>query len=180
MQYLHFYFTLCPVLTSPKDKKLNATVLGNQNLSADQLECIFSFFPSPHNKALSFAQLQEYQKNSIRCIQILNTPLPPTQAHAHTPRAETRRNNKKLCRNIYFKIEAIAQLRTDLQDSHLHCFSAGACETLPVAVKQADKTLMVPVGLEGLSTALLASSQHHHSVLTLAALHRSVTGTEGN
>lgn len=87
---------------------------------------------------------------------------------------------KKLCRSIYFKIEATAQHHTDLWDSRLCCFSAGACETLPIAAKQADKTLAVPAGLEGLSTVLLTASQHHHSMLTLAELHRSVRGTEGN
>ena len=65
----------------------------------------------------------------------LKHPSSPTQAHTQTPKAETRRNNKKLCRNIYFKIEAIDQLCTDLWDSCLCCFSAGACETLPVAAK---------------------------------------------
>lgn len=98
------------------------------------------------------------------------------QAHTGTPRAETRRKNKKVCRIICFKREAIAQLCADLRDSRLCCFSAGACETLPLVTKQADETLVVPAGLEGLSTALLIASQYHHSVLTLAGLHRSARG----
>lgn len=170
-----------PYSYHPKSLKVGCCWPGIPEADCRQVRTqFFLFFWAISNKALSFAWLQEYQKNSVRCTQILNTTFTPTQAHTYTPRAETRRNNKKFCRNIYFKIEAIAQLCTDLQDSRLYCFSAGACETLPVAAKQADKALGVPVGLEGLSTVLLATSQHHHAVLTLAALHRSVRETGEN
>lgn len=83
----------------------------------------FLFFEAISTKAVSSAWLQEHQKHSIRCTQVLNTPFPPTQAHTNTCRAETGWDNKKkLCRDTYFKIEAAAQLHTDLRDSHLCCF----------------------------------------------------------
>lgn len=81
--------------------QLIATVVENQKLTADQLKNSWFFFWAIIKITLSFAWLQGYQKKSIRCIHSLNTPLPPSQAH--TSRAETRRNTKKLHRSIYFK-----------------------------------------------------------------------------
>lgn len=102
---------------------------------------------------------------------------PPFHPHRHTHPEERPGGTLKSSIEVFiFKIEAIAQLHTDLCDSCLCWFFAGVCEALPVAARQADKPLTDPAGLEGLSTVILTASQHQHNVLTLAGLHGSVRG----
>lgn len=91
---------------------------------------IVGFFLSHHQNSIEFCMFARVEKKSIRCIYSLNTPLPLSQAHPGQRPEGTLTSSVEV---FILKIEAIAQLHTDLHDSCLCWLFAGVCEALPVS-----------------------------------------------